>query len=125
MILLTVEQVIYLHKQMINVTGGLAGLRDLGQLEAALNVPFQTYAGEELYPSLFGKAARLCYGLIQNHAFLDGNKRIGIYAMLVFLEVNNAAIACTDEELVSLGLAVAAGKMNDREILSWLLAHKK
>lgn len=85
MIKMTKEQVLLLHTQLIEATGGSDGIRDVGLLESALESPFQSYGGEELYPSIQAKAARLCYGLVKNHAMIDGNKRIGVHAMLVFL----------------------------------------
>lgn len=88
MIKLTKEQILLLHSELIKITGGIDGIRDIALLESALESPFQSYAGEELYPSIQAKAARLCYGLVKNHAMIDGNKRIGVHAMLVFLSVN-------------------------------------
>ncbi len=88
MIRLTKEQVLMLHTQLIESTGGCDGIRDEGLLDSALESPFQSFSGEELYPSVQAKAARLCYGLVKNHAMMDGNKRIGVHAMLVFLAVN-------------------------------------
>ena len=80
MIKMTKEQVLLLHTQLIEATGGSDGIRDVGLLESALESPFQSYGGEELYPSIQAKAARLCYGLVKNHAMIDGNKRIGVHA---------------------------------------------
>ena len=125
MILLSREQILYLHSKLINATGGIDGIRDEGLLDSALQTPFQAFGGEELYPSVPQKAARLCYGLIQNHAFYDGNKRIGVYVMLVFLELNGVEIDCVDEELVALGLGVASGEMQDKDIMLWILSHTK
>ena len=88
MIMLTKEQILLLHTQLIEITGGSDGIRDIGLLESALESPFQSYGGVELYPSIQAKAARLCYGLVKNHAMIDGNKRIGCHAMLVFLALN-------------------------------------
>ena len=88
MIKLTKEQILLLHTQLIETTGGSDGIRDIGLLESALEGPFQSYGGVELYPSIQAKAARLCYGLVKNHAMIDGNKRIGCHAMLVFLALN-------------------------------------
>ena len=116
MILLSREQILYLHSKLINATGGIDGIRDEGLLDSALRTPFQAFGGKELYPSVPRKAARLCYGLIQNHAFYDGNKRIGVYVMLVFLELNGMVIDCVDEELIALGLGVASGEMKDEDI---------
>ena len=77
MIKLTKEQILLLHTQLIEITGGSDGIRDIGLLESALESPFQSYGGVELYPSIQAKAARLCYGMVKNHAMIDGNKRIG------------------------------------------------
>ena len=125
MILLSREQILYLHSKLIKVTGGIDGIRDERLLDSALHAPFQAFGGEEIYPSVSRKAARLCYGLIQNHAFYDGNKRIGVYVMLVFLELNGMEIDCVDEELVDLGLGVASGAMRDEDIVIWILSHTK
>ena len=125
MILLSREQILYLHSKLIKATGGIDGIRDERLLDSALHTPFQGFGGEELYPSVPRKAARLCYGLIQNHAFYDGNKRIGVYVMLVFLELNGIVIDCVDEELVDLGLGVAAGAMRNEDIVIWILSHTK
>ena len=88
MIRLSKTQILLLHEQLIAETGGSSGLRDEGMLDSALNAPFQTFGGEDVYPSLQQKAARLCFGLVKNHPFLDGNKRIGAHVMLVFLALN-------------------------------------
>lgn len=85
MIRLTKSQVLLIHDQLIAETGGSSGLRDEGILDSALSAPFQTFGGEDVYPSLQQKAARLCFGLVKNHPFVDGNKRIGAHVMLVFL----------------------------------------
>ena len=81
MIRLSKHQILLIHDQLIAETGGSSGLRDEGMLDSALNSPFQTFGGEDVYPSLQQKAARLCFGLVKNHPFVDGNKRIGAHAM--------------------------------------------
>lgn len=124
MIMLTKEQILLLHTQLIEITGGSDGIRDIGLLESALESPFQSYGGEELYPSIQAKAARLCYGLVKNHAMTDGNKRIGCHAMLVFLALNGYEIEYTQKELSDLILDVAADKKQYEDILQWLLAHQ-
>ncbi len=106
MIRLTKEQVIFVHSQLITTTGGTDGIRDDGLLESALNVPFQTFNGKDVYPSLMLKAARLGYSLISNHPFVDGNKRIGVHVMLVFLALNGIELSYTQAELIELGLGV-------------------
>ncbi|MGI6094141.1 MAG: type II toxin-antitoxin system death-on-curing family toxin [Lachnospiraceae bacterium] len=124
MIKLTKEQVLLLHAQIIEATGGSDGIRDVGLLESALESPFQSYGNEELYPSIQAKAARLCYGLVKNHAMIDGNKRIGCHVMLVFLALNGYEIEYTQKELSDLILDVAADKKQYEDILQWLLAHQ-
>ncbi len=124
MITLTEEQILILHSELIRMTGGSDGIRDIGLLESALKTPFQSYGGEELYPSIQAKAARLCYGLVKNHAMVDGNKRIGAHAMLVFLSVNGFQLEYTQKELSDLILDVAADKKKYEDILQWLLVHQ-
>lgn len=115
------EQVICLHSMAIKKTGGLDGIKDKGLLDSALNSPFQSFDGEELYPSIQAKAGRLGFGIIKNHPFLDGNKRIGILAMMVFLEINGIELECSDDEIIDLGLGVASGKYNDEYITEWII----
>lgn len=124
MIRLTKKQVLMLHTQLIESTGGCDGVRDDGLLDSALESPFQSFGGEELYPSIQAKAARLCYGLVKNHAMLDGNKRIGAHAMLVFLAVNGYELDYTQKELADLILDVADGKQGYEDILAWILEHQ-
>lgn len=109
MIKLTVDDVIFLHKKIIDKTGGIRGIRDIGLLEMALNSPFASFGGEELYKSLDDKARQLCNSLIRNHPFLDGNKRIGILVMLIFLHLNGEKLDITNEEIVALGIYIAKG----------------
>lgn len=106
----------------IKRTGGLDGIRDEGSLDSAINSPFQSFGGEELYPSIQAKAARLEFSIIKNHPFLDGNKRIGILAMMVFLDVNGIKLKCTDKEIVDLGLGIASGKYDDKYMIEWIIA---
>lgn len=123
MIILSKEQIIMMQEILVKQTGGLAGIRDEGLLDSAIKTPFQTFAGEELYPTIQKKAACLCYGLVNNHAFIDGNKRIGILAMMTFMELNNLEVKCSDEELISSGLDIASSKSDQEQILSWIIAH--
>lgn len=92
-------------------------------LDSALSTPYQTFGGEELYPTVQKKAACLCFGLINNHAFNDGNKRIGILVMLTFMELNGMQVQCTDKELIDLGLSVASGISSQKDILDWIVLH--
>ena len=123
MIRLTTKQVISLHSSLIEATGGTDGVRDMGLLESALEAPFQTFGGKDLYPALIQKAARLGHSLISNHPFVDGNKRIGIHTMLVFLAANGVEIECTQKELTDVGLSLADGTMNAEKLLIWLRSH--
>ena len=109
MIRLTVNDIILLHEKIINKTGGIKGIRDIGLLENAINSPFITFGGEDLYQDLEAKGKQLCNSLIRNHPFLDGNKRIGILAMLVFLDINGKKLEITNEEIIKLGLNIAKG----------------
>ena len=124
MIRLTKEQIIILHKHLIEETGGTDGLRDEGLLDSALNAPFQGYGTIDAFPSLQQKAARLGYGLIQNHAFIDGNKRIGTHAMLVFLALNGIDLECTQDELSEMVFGVASGKISFENMLNWIISHQ-
>lgn len=117
------EQVIMLHKAIIAESGGSPEIRDEGLLDSALNAPFQTFSETELYPSILEKAARLGYGLIKNHPFADGNKRIGTHAMLVFLMLNHIEMEYDDNDLIGLILGIASGNISDRELLVWLQRH--
>ena len=125
MIRLTKKQILGLHSQLIKVYGGSDGIRDEKLLESALEAPFQSFGGKELYPSIQAKAARLCYGLVKNHAMVDGNKRIGVHAMLVFMEINGYDLEYSQKELIDLILGVAAGKKDYADILHWLIEHQK
>lgn len=123
MIRLTKQQVILLHRDVIAQSGGSPEIRDEGLLESALNAPFQTFAGIEQYPTIMDKAAQLGYNLIKNHAFVDGNKRIGTHVMLIFLMLNGIDVDYEGEELTRLILGVAAGEISSEQLLAWLQAH--
>jgi death-on-curing protein len=124
MIILSKTQIIKLHEQLIEETGGLKGIRDSGMLDSALSVPFQTFNGEDIYPSIQQKAARLCFGLVKNHSFVDGNKRIGAHVMLVFLALNGIELRYTQTELSDVILKLAAGNFGFSDLLSWILTHQ-
>ncbi|WP_286154190.1 type II toxin-antitoxin system death-on-curing family toxin [Sporofaciens musculi] len=125
MMTLTKEQVLMLHGQLIEATGGSKGIRDEGMLESALFNPFQSFGGEELYPSIQAKAAQLCYGLVKNHAMVDGNKRLGTHVMLVFLALNGYELAYSQKELSDMILELASGKIGADELLQWIIGHTK
>ena len=124
MIKFSKEKVLLLHKLIAQETGGSIGVRDEGLLESALETAFSSFGGTEFYPTKEEKGARLGYHLISNHAFLDGNKRIGMYVMLTFLEVNGIHMDCTNEDVASVGLAVASGSMDYKALLQWVLEHR-
>ena len=124
MIKFSKEKVLLLHKIMAEATGGGVGVRDEGLLDSALESAFAGYGDKEFYPSKEEKGARLGYTLITNHAFVDGNKRIGMYVMLSFLEMNGIRIRCTDDELVYAGLSVADGSMDYDDLLQWIFDHE-
>ncbi len=122
---LSKRQILLLHDQLLAQTGGAPGLRDEGLLESALDAPFQGFEDTDAYPSLPQKAARLCYGLVKNHPFVDGNKRIGTHAMLVFLSVNGVELAYTQAELSAVILAVATGEQSYEDLPRWLVEHQR
>ena len=122
--ILNKRQLLMLHEQLIRQTGGMQGIRDEGLLDSALNAPFQGFGDADAFPSLQQKAARLCFGLVMNHPFVDGNKRIGAHAMLVFLAVNGVELTYTQGELSEIILQVAAGEKAYSDLLSWLLGHQ-
>lgn len=124
MIKISQEKVLLLHKLITEETGGDPNIRDLALLDSALESAFQTFDGQELYPTKEEKGARIGYALISNHAFVDGNKRIGMYVLLTFLEVNGIRIYPSEEEVVRVGLAVASGEMKYEELLEWILENK-
>jgi len=124
MIKFSKDKVLLLHKLIAQETGGSIGVRDEGLLESALEAAFSGFGDKEFYPTKEEKGARLGYNLISNHAFVDGNKRIGMYVMLTFLEVNGIHMDCTNEEVSSVGLAIAAGKMKYEDLLQWVKDHR-
>ena len=124
MIRFSKEKILLLHQIMAQATGGSIGVRDEGLLESALEAAFSGFGGVEFYPTKEEKGARLGYNLISNHAFVDGNKRIGMYVMLTFLEVNGIHMDCTNEDVVHAGLSVAEGSMDYDGLLAWVREHR-
>lgn len=122
---LTKNQILKLHTELIKATGGTDGLRDEALLDSALNAPFQGFGETDVYPSIQQKAARLGFGLIKNHAFTDGNKRIGVHAMLVFLMVNGIELSYTQKELSDMVLKVASGELSFESMINWIIDHEK
>ncbi len=124
MIKLSEEKVLLLHKLITEETGGDPNIRDENLLNSALAAAFATFDGKELYPTRQEKGAKIGYSLISNHAFVDGNKRIGMFVLLTFLEVNGVKLRPTNEEVTRVGLAVASGEMKYEGLLRWILANE-
>lgn len=120
---LTKSQIIRLHKDLITESGGSYEIRDDGLLDSAINAPFQSFGGAELYPTILEKASRLGFGLIKNHPFVDGNKRIGAHVMIVFLALNHIELVYEDKELIDLILNIASGSKSEKHLLNWLQNH--
>jgi len=120
---LRLNEVLYLHRRIIEETGGSGGLRDLGTLESALAQPRMTFGGEDLYPGLAEKASALCFSLIQNHPFVDGNKRVGHAAMVAFLELNGHCLQADIDEQEHMILGVAAGSTGRDGLVAWISSH--
>lgn len=123
MINLTVNEIIFLHEKLIQRTGGMSGLRDIGMLESAVYNVIQSFGEQDAYPTPFERAARLAYAIIMNHPFNDGNKRTGILVMLITLRLNNIYIKYTQDELIVLGLSIADGNKRYKDILAWMKSH--
>ncbi len=121
--ILSKDDIIKLHKDLIDVYGGRHGVRDDALFDSAVNAPFQSFGGADFYPSIAEKAARLGYGLTANHPFLDGNKRIGAHAMLVFLLVNGIKLNCSSKELSDMFLSIADGTADEATLLKWVQGH--
>ena len=120
---LTIAEVLESYQRVMQQSGGLVGIRDLGALESAIAQPYMTFDGNELYPSLAEKAAALGFSLIQNHPFADGNKRTGHAAMESFLALNGYEIDASTDEQVEIVLSLASGKLSRHEFAEWLLNH--
>ena len=120
---LALAEVVALHRRLLEATGGAAGIRDLGALESALAQPKLTLAGSDLHPTLAEKAAALCFSLVGNHPFVDGNKRVGHAAMETFLVLNGAQIDAGLDEQERVMLDLASGRINRGQLADWLRQH--
>ena len=120
---LTTEQVIKIHSKIIEKTGGVDYVRDYNLLDSAINAPFQTFSGCELYPTLEEKATRLGFNLVMNHPFYDGNKRIGAVILLTFLKLNEVELFYTQKELEDIILDLANEKIGYEELVEWVKNH--
>ena len=116
----TVQDIYELHIQLEDTFILSSGVRDENLLASAVNTPFQTFMGNDLYPSIYDKAAQLCYGIVKNHPFTDGNKRTALHSMYVYLIINGFDITATQQEVENLIIDVAAGNMINIELAEWL-----
>ena len=123
MITLTKEQIIMLHEAIYERYGGSCGVLNEGMLDSALQAPFQTFGGEELFSDTKDKIMRLAYGLIKNHSFRDGNKRIGALVLLVLLELNGWHVNATNEEFADIIMGIAASEKDDEDLKQWVESH--
>lgn len=123
MIWISAEDVILIHSRVIQGSGGSDGLRDSAGLEAAIAAPMQTFDGQELYPSDIEKIARLGFGLASNHAFVDGNKRIGAMMTQLLLKWNGYDLTLRSGELADMFIAIADGTAKEQDLLDWIHAH--
>jgi len=119
------DMVLLIHQLLAEQTGSAVGVRDMNLLVSALESVFATFDGKDLYPTKEEKGARLGFNLIKNHAFVDGNKRIGVHVMVLFLALNGIELFHTEKEIVALGINVAKGKMTYPQLLTWVHNHKK
>jgi death-on-curing protein len=122
---LSLGEVVRLHQMLVESSGGALGVRDLGLLDSALAQPRATFDGRDLHATLLEKAAALCTSLVQNHPFVDGNKRVGHAAMATFLILNGVEIAATVDEQEQLILNLSAGLHSREDIAAWLQSHTK
>ena len=121
---ISIDYILKLHEKLILATGGSYGVRNIELLKSAIENSKATFAGEDLYKSYEEKCSNICFGIISNHAFIDGNKRIGIYVMLMLLEYNGIRITFAQKELIDLGLSIAKGEMKQDSIFNWIKNHK-
>ena len=123
MIWLSKDQVLLIYRQLMKATGGSAGIRDDNLLDSAIGQPMQTFGDSDLYPSITEKAVRLGFGIIMNHPFVDGNKRIGAHAMLLTFKLNGIESTYTQDELIDIILHVASGQKDYAALLEWANRH--
>lgn len=120
---LTLTEVFFLHDRLLASSGGAAGVRDLHTVEAAIAQPKATFDGEDLYPTVLAKAAALCFSLVQGHALIDGNKRIGHASMAVFLTLNGYTLEADVDDQERLILALASSNLSRDKLVAWLGEH--
>lgn len=123
MLFLTLDDIIESHQNQIDTYGGSHGIRDIGLLESAIAQPEASFGGQYLHADIFEMAAAYLYHLVMNHPFVDGNKRLGLEAALIFLEINNENLNASDQELIDLVLKTTAGQVGKREIAEFFRSH--
>ena len=121
---ISLEELLVFHRKIIEKTGGSKGIRDLNLIESALNRAFVTFESKDLYKDVIDKIAAITYGLIKNHGFVDGNKRIGIAVMLFLLKLNELKIRYSQKELIKLGLGIADGLITEENLRNWIRHHE-
>ena len=121
---LSVANIILAHQKLIDQTGGSHGIRDRNLVESATNRAFVTFDGKDLYEMTEDKIAAITFGLVNNHGFVDGNKRVGIAVMLLLLKLNGYTLQYSQEELIVIGISIADGSMDEVAIKEWINQHK-
>lgn len=121
--LISLNDVLFIHELTLEKTGGLSGVKDMGLLESAVASTFNSFGGVDNYPSVFDKASHLAFSIIKNHAFNDGNKRTGVGTMLLFLTLSGVNLEFEKQELVNLGLGIAEGVCKLEDVKQWILDH--
>lgn len=121
---LSVSEIIILHQKIADKTGGSHGIRDIGLVESAVSQAYATFGGNDLYETMEAKVAATTYSLVSNHGFVDGNKRIGIAVMLLLLQLNGYKLKYSQQELIDLGLGLAAGNIDKNDIQQWITSHR-
>jgi len=120
-----IDSISLLQEYIFKHTGKQIIVRDYALLDSSINSVFQTFDGKELYSTIEEKGARLGFNIITNHPFFDGNKRVGMLAMLCFLEINNVNLKYSNQELITIGLSLASGKTSSKQLVNWVNRHKK
>ncbi|MFO0884299.1 MAG: type II toxin-antitoxin system death-on-curing family toxin [Pirellulales bacterium] len=123
MLFLTLDDILESHRNQIDTYGGSHGIRDFGLLESAIAQPEASFGGQYLHTDVFEMAAAYLYHLVMNHPFVDGNKRVGLEAALIFLEINDATLDASDEELVDLVLKTIAGELGKKDVAEFFRTH--
>lgn len=122
---LSIANIRLMHQKLIDQTGGSHGIRDINLIESAVNRAFVTFDNNDLYKTVEDKIVAITFGLVNNHGFIDGNKRIGVAAMLLLLKLNGYILQYSQQELIGLGISIADGSMDEFDIKEWIKQHKK